>query len=248
MRPAPEAMQDEDQAVDRDAWQRALASGAGAPPRATDERIRAEARRALVPHTGRWWLPASLAASLLLAVMIVQWQYEEIRAPTLVTESDVATATVPGAEANAAPATAADAAASLAPMDAPPAVEPQVARRESPAAQVPAPSIELPAPTAFPDEPAAPPPAREREAREHAAPVAEAAPAGKAEAVPVAGSRIGMLQATGKARADARMPEEWYAEIEKLRAEGRDEEAEAELKRLEQAHPGWLEKHLAQQR
>jgi outer membrane protein assembly factor BamD (BamD/ComL family) len=37
-----------------------------------------------------------------------------------------------------------------------------------------------------------------------------------------------------------RTPEEWYAEIEALREAGRIEEAEAELTRLEAAHPGWL--------
>jgi outer membrane protein assembly factor BamD (BamD/ComL family) len=39
-------------------------------------------------------------------------------------------------------------------------------------------------------------------------------------------------------------PEAWYAAIEKLRAQGRLEEAERELERLEKAYPGWLEKHL----
>jgi hypothetical protein len=44
--------------------------------------------------------------------------------------------------------------------------------------------------------------------------------------------------------ASARSPEAWYAEIEKLRAAGRIEEADRELERLEKAYPGWLEQYL----
>jgi len=46
--------------------------------------------------------------------------------------------------------------------------------------------------------------------------------------------------------AGRRPPEEWYADIEALRAEGRIEEAESELERLETAWPGWLERHHPQ--
>ncbi|MGQ0429513.1 MAG: hypothetical protein ACT4UQ_06250 [Gammaproteobacteria bacterium] len=246
-------MQDEGKPVNREAWRRLLARGGGEPPRATDERIRAQARRALIPRAGRWWLPASLAASLLLAVMIVQWQYEEIGAPALMTESDVATRTEPAEEAGAAPEpapqAAADSAATVTPRSVAEAFPQQEVRRESPAAESPAAALErAPPPPLLQDGPAVSPPAREGEASEQRAPAAAPVPAGKAEAIAVTGSRIGMLQASGKERADARTPEEWYAEIEKLREEGRDEEAEAELKRLEEAHPGWLEKHLTEER
>ncbi|MGH8203264.1 MAG: hypothetical protein ACREST_01560, partial [Steroidobacteraceae bacterium] len=50
-----------------------------------------------------------------------------------------------------------------------------------------------------------------------------------------------------EARARLRSPEDWYAEIEKLRAEGRVEEADRELERLEKAYPGWLKKQLEKQ-
>lgn len=210
-------MQDDDKPIDRDAWRRVLQHGDGEPPRATDERIRAEARRALAPHTGRWWLPASLAASLLLAVLVVQWQYEETFSPAPVTESDVA----PAIE----PAPAADADSGKAPAE------------ES---FVPAPMMDMAAP------PAAPRP-REAEQRmesaELSAPAAKAGPArssGLAQSAPVVARQ---------ASADERLtPEQWYARIEALRAAGRDEEAEAELRRLEEAHPGWLERHLREQR
>ena len=39
-------------------------------------------------------------------------------------------------------------------------------------------------------------------------------------------------------------PESWYAYIEKLRAQGRTEEADRQLARLEKAHPGWVERYL----
>jgi hypothetical protein len=244
-------MQDEGRPVDREAWRRLLARGAGEPPRPTDERIRAEARRALAPRAGRWWLPASLAASLLLSVMIVQWQYEEIRAPALMTESDVAATAGPAAGRGDAPQpiplVLPDRAEDSVDEPAPEAFPQPKAHRETPAEELPAAAAELPPPPSVSfDLPAAP--AAERAAQEQRAPAAAPAPAGKAPSIAVTGSRIGALQASGRERADARAPEDWYAEILKLREQGRDEEAQAELERLEQAHPGWLEKHLAEDR
>lgn len=40
-----------------------------------------------------------------------------------------------------------------------------------------------------------------------------------------------------------RPPEEWYAEIRKLRAAGHVSEADEELARFKAAYPGWLEQH-----
>lgn len=231
-------MQDEEP-IDREAWRRALARDAGEPPRATDERIRAEARRVLAPHTGRWWLPASLAASLLLAVLIVQWQYEEIRSPAPVTEFDMA----PPAAREAAPPAASPA-------------EPAAA--DAAAAPMPAPAEERFVPPPRMEAPAAPAPA----AADRAAPVqlaepeadARRQPAGRAAMVPaqenaasaVTGLRqIGDLRSQEAAAAKPRTPEQWYAEIEALRKAGRNAEADAELARLEEAYPGWLEQHVA---
>jgi hypothetical protein len=45
----------------------------------------------------------------------------------------------------------------------------------------------------------------------------------------------------------ARTPEAWYAQIEKLRAAGRVEEADRELEQLKKAYPGWLEQYLKKQ-
>src|SRR5512134_854344 len=127
MRRRTEDMEPEqDPPIAREPWQRLLRERYDAPPEVTDARIRQAARRALTPRPSRWWLPASLAASVLLAVMLVQWQYGEERAPAYVTESDVA------APMSAAP-TAADAGAVAAderilnapePAVAPPSVPP----------------------------------------------------------------------------------------------------------------------------
>jgi hypothetical protein len=218
-------MQDDDNLPDRDAWRRVLQRGAGAPPRTTDERIRAQARRALAPHTGRWWLPASLAASLLLAVLVVQWQYEDIRSPALVTESDIAPA-----------------------ADRASAAEPLTGKTAAPAAAeetyVPAPAIELPALPAAPPAAgkAAPAAMPARQAEERAGSAELAAPSLRAESPPVTGvTQSASVHAREISADDAETPEAWYARIERLRAAGRNEEAEAELRRLEEAHPGWLE-------
>lgn len=217
-------MQDDDTPIDRDAWRRVLQRGAGEPPRATDERIRAEARRALAPHTRRWWLSASLAASLLLAVLVVQWQYEQIGAPEAVTESDVA----PTAE-NAAPAAAEELSVTAPTAELAPSAAPAAAAPPAPAAAGKTAPVAMPA----------------REAEQRAEPAEFAAPALQAESAPATGIARSAPVQTRAASVDERMtPEQWYARIEELRAAGRNEEADTEQRRLEEAHPGWLERHL----
>jgi hypothetical protein len=71
----------------REPWQRLLEEGSASPPGTTDARIRAAARRDLAPRGRRWWLPASLAASFVLAVFVVQSQFGTLRVP-LARESD----------------------------------------------------------------------------------------------------------------------------------------------------------------
>lgn len=218
---------EDDAPIAREPWQRLLRERYDAPPEVTDARIRAAARRALAPRPSRWWLPASLAASVLLAVMLVQWQYGDDRPPVYVTESDVA------APPSAAPA-AADATADAAVADAPaartnesalrmervPAMDGAVAPQS-----VPPPLLDLP---------------------RQSAPVQEVAPAAPVRAEDA--RSFGKLGAVKESEAAARDPEEWYREIEALRAAGRIEEADAELARLEAAWPGWLEKNHPQNR
>lgn len=232
---------DQDPPIAREPWQRLLRERYDAPPEVTDARIRQAARRALAPRPSRWWLPASLAASVLLAVMLVQWQYGDDPAPAYVTESDVAaplSAAPPAADAAAGDVasgeSAAESAGRVRELRQVPAVKPDIA-----APSVPPPLLDLPATLSRPE------PAREREAPTTAIEASEpaenavpAAPAGVAESRSL--GKLGALKESAEAPRD---PEEWYEEIEALRAAGRIEDAEAELARLEAAWPGWLDKN-----
>ncbi|MGH8130098.1 MAG: hypothetical protein ACRES3_04500 [Steroidobacteraceae bacterium] len=248
---------DKDQPFAREPWQRLLQDRADSPPEMTDARIRAAARRALAPRAARWWLPASLAASLLLAVLIVQWQYGDSDIAPIVSESDLAArARMPnGGEHDA--AAVADSSSMESVPNAQPARQAQVPRAEpdlaeeefapEPSARVGGPERDLKAASEVPAEEAgelAPPPVMDLPAQgaPAAAAQAEAAREGKlhAEARPDAPPGAAYTQTAAKLR----KPEEWYAEIEKLRAAGRIEEANRELERLKAAHPGWLERHL----
>lgn len=210
---------DDDKPIAREPWQRLLRERYDAPPEVTDARIRAAARRAYKSRATRWYLPVSLAASVVLAVMLVQWQYGDDRAPAYVSESDVA---APRAkEVREAPAARPEVSAPLAP---PPAeleeyvTQPATSReREAPAAAI---TTNEPLPNGTATAPA------------------------RAEA-PRSLGKIGGLSDSAAARRD---PEEWYEEIEALRAAGRIEDAEAEQDRLEAAWPGWLEKNHPQNR
>ena len=208
-----------DEPLDRERWRRLLDAGAGAPSRDTDRVILAEARRALSPHTSRWWLPASLVASLLLAVLLVQWQLEESSAPALVKESDV-----PSAPASS--ATNGEAMRRDAPVEAPAARTTSVPASDEARGLSP-PRVDT-APVAAPPPPSA---------------IGEPAAAAAAPAQAESTREPGTFQASKESVAARRNPEEWFAEIEALRAAGRIEEAEAELARLEAAWPGWLSSH-----
>jgi len=235
---------DPNEPIAREPWQRLLRERYDAPPEVTDARIRQAARRALAPRPSRWWLPASLAASVLLAVMLVQWQYGDDRAPAYVTESDVA------APMSTAPA-AADTGAVSTEERSSNAAEPTGQARVAPSvpaadaiapSSIPPPLMEVPK---YDSPPAA---AAERETPvtgiTAVAPAQSAAPAPPA---PAAESRsLGKFGALKDSTATPRDPEEWYEAIEALRAAGHIAEADAELDRLEKAWPGWLEKHHPQ--
>lgn len=223
----------DEEPLDRETWRQLLATGAGAPARETDRRILAEARHALVPRMGRWWLPASLAASLLLAVLLVQWQLEESAAPPLVTESDVLSAPVPSAmEIDGSGTSSSE----------------RMQERAGPAGAAPTvatPSTEIQAPAGQP-----PPPADH--APGAAAPASPVVREMKADAAAPARAEMAReskgIRAPGESGTTVRNPDEWYAEIEALRAAGRSAEADAELARLEAAWPGWLEERGQPQR
>jgi hypothetical protein len=224
---------EQDKPVDREAWRRLLEKGGDAPPALTDARIRAAARRALAPRARRWWLPASLAASLLLAVLLVQWQYGEQGPPAVISESDYA---APAAEDAASRQIAT---APLAPAE----------RREPSAGAPPAPSESRAA-----AEPSADAAKRERDAlseipvdadrrQEDAAQAAPVTPVTGVTQQSVTENGAGVVGELQESREVLPLPEDWYASIEDLRAAERHEEADRELERLEAAYPGWLEKN-----
>jgi hypothetical protein len=223
----------EQEPFDREAWRRLLGSDAGAPTKEIDRRILAEARRALAPRIARWWLPVSLAASLLLAVLIVQWQLADVGKPAAVTETDVP----------ATPATAASQDREV-PMELPnPAQRQQDSAKASAPVPVPVPRMDLP-----PMEPSIAP----VEAMPASA-VPAPAPAGKPavemheeraqkQADTESTGMLGSLTAK-ESHAESRTPEKWYADIQALRAAGHVQQADAELTRFKSRYPDWLEQH-----
>jgi hypothetical protein len=235
---------DQEPPFPRESWQRLLQDRADAPSETTDARIRAAARRAVAPRAARWLLPASLAASFLLAVVIVQSQFGDENKPTVVTERDFAApnnAAPPPATASPdlARDRAADSAAPARQESAPSELHYNVAPEEFPAdaeleldlgevtatgSRVSGPEQELKAASE----------ADSKEADEFAEKRADAAPMAAERASGITGTM------TAQPAAKARTPEAWYADIEALRKAGRIEEADAELARFEAAYPEWL--------
>jgi len=232
---------------DREPWRRLLGTESDAPAQGVDQLILAEARRAHRPRVARWYLPASLAASLVLAVLIVQWQLADSGAPALVTESDVLTTPAPAAAGDEAPAAATDLQLPRQDKLAKPAVEttpplfemPILESRRATVAEAPAAVPAAPAPAPARQEPVS---AREQSSAAKSTADAAAAPAG---------AQAESTMATGNFRAkessdEPRTPEQWYADIEALRSAGRIKEADAELALFKAAHPGWLERRQEQ--
>jgi hypothetical protein len=245
---------DQEPPFPRESWQRLLQDRADAPPETTDARIRAAARKAVAPKPARWWLPASLAASFLLAVLIVQTQFGNERKPAVVTEKDLA---APTAAASPPAALSPDLARELAADSAAPAQKESVpselhynvapedfpadADAESDLGEVAATGSRISGP--------------EHEMKAASEMDAEAdvppAPAGaeSADAAHEGGLWAGakreapVTAASAPTAVQVRTPEAWYAEIETLRKAGRNEEADAELARFEAAYPDWLKQH-----
>ena len=275
----------------REPWQKLLAEDDDGPPETTDARIRAAARRDLAPRGRRWWLPASLAASFVLAVFVVQSQFGTLRVPVM-SESDRGD----GGAIHARLIERENADAARPPGQAPAAAGTRHAKSDRPAesddygypdAEIAAdsagsgpriggPEREVQAANEMPRDMAASEdlryamPAPARSESPPATPTAAAAP----EDAPDAADRrkLGEVVVTGTKRPDTaatasqaprtnalveppatslirpppyeKTPEAWYAYIEKLRAQGKVEEADRQLARLEKAHPGWVERYL----
>jgi hypothetical protein len=90
---------------------------------------------------------------------------------------------------------------------------------------------------------------RNAESRSTAAPSASPAPSLKAEPAPATGvTSMRTPRAEEASVVLPRTPDQWYADIEALRAAGREDEAKAELEKFEAAYPGWLEQHRHEDR
>ncbi|HEX9706531.1 MAG TPA: hypothetical protein VGA24_02735 [Steroidobacteraceae bacterium] len=225
--------QDQEPPFPREPWQRLLQDRADVPPETTDARIRAAARKAVAPRAARWWLPASLAASFLLAVLIVQWQYGNDEVPAVVTEADLAPPAVdeapPAARMDSAPAQRKESPPRIAPFERAPvevAPEPE-ARLGGPEQDLKAASEMVAEETDETDE------TGETDEPDLGASLAESGFDSREAPRPAAAAQAGAL-------AKVRTPEAWYAAIAALRKAGRIEEADAELARFEAAYPDWL--------
>ena len=259
----------------REPWQRLLDDAEGGPPETTDARIRAAARRDLAPRFHRWWLPASLAASFVLAVFVVQSQFGTLRVPVtresdrgaggtlearIIDREEATEARPPGA-----------APSSQGKRQAEPRAEDEAdvyGYQESELAadsagagpMVGGPERELREAIERPQDSAAAATTREPQVMDLPPPapappaVADPKPEG-ARNTGVTGSRKRSPE-TAEAQLSTTLikpppfektPETWYAFIEKLRAQGKVEEAERQLERLEKAHPGWIARHLEEE-
>ena len=252
----------------REPWQRLLEESSDGPSQTTDARIRAKARRDLAPRGHRWWLPAALAASFVLAVVIVRSEFgnegEQAREPGHSPTAAAASKEKPRAEAESDVYGYADSElgqedAGTGPLVGGPERERRAAS-EAPEERMEADSPTTRAESSFAAEPppaVAPPVAMQR----------AAAPAAKE------GKKLDQVIVTGSSAREAKAPaswtpthvaapvdnvqprsagggagnpapEAWYAAVEKLRADGRTQEADRELEKLKKAYPGWLEPHL----
>lgn len=256
---------DDEAPFPREPWQRLLVESQDGPPETTDARIRAAARRDLAPRGQRWWLPASLAASFVLAVMVVRSEYGTIRRPVVVESAEVGDSAID--------ARLIERGAGQAPREegqSPSAAQAKAKRaRETVAAdaygyqdaetgtedagtgpRVGGPEHELRAASELPGETASDEASRlDVPRREQAldnitvtanrrAASSESVPA----AAPPAAATSGFVGATDLPVPPS--PEAWYAQIRKMIAEGRRTDAERELAALRKAYPDWAAKNV----
>jgi len=227
---------DDEANVPRGPWRRRLEDPADGPPETTDARIRAAARRDLTPRGPRWWIPAALAASFVLAVVIVRSEIgtggripiattkrggDAAMDARIIDRNEGEQAREPG-QAPTAPSRERSKQREDAEPDAYGYADSELGEETAGTGPlVGGPERELRAASEMPEE---------RSQPDAAAPADNAQP-----------------QAAG-AIATLPTPEAWYAAIEKLRSEGRSAEADRELERLKKAWPGWLEAHLAKEK
>lgn len=263
----------------REPWQRLLDDTSDGPPETTDARIRAAARRDLAPRFHRWWLPASLAASFVLAVFVVQSQFGTLRVPVAresdqgaggaitarIVDREEAKEARPSGAAPSAPGKRAAQAREEAEADAYGYPDSELAADSAGAGpMIGGPERELKEAMELPQESAAasqprvvtdlpsPPPAAGNEDAEDLSNVVVPGSRRRHEEIAVTASEVQAQGVAATPPATTRVrpppfektPETWYAYIEKLRTQGKVEEADRQLERLERAYPGWVERYL----
>ncbi len=242
----------------REPWKRLLEHAADAPPETTDARIRANARKALVPHGARWWLHAGLAASFVVAVVLAQTMFsgrgKGVGGDSLIGESKIDVSVVDRSKAISPPPPPAAASEPLRREAVRPEGEAafveddyedeaavgEVAEVEGTDSRIGGPERERRAASESPEEQYDATPATAEESKELSNVVVTGSRAEVAaeESTPSAGSIASVDQASWR-----QTPEEWYARIVALRKAGSNTEADAELKRFEATWPDWMKKH-----
>ena len=242
----------------REPWKRLLETSGEGPPETTDARIRAASRRDLVPRGRRWWLPASLAASFVLAVLVVRSEFGTIRRP-LVDESDrVESIAIHGRivdrEKAQEPRAPGQSPTARPKMELPRAAETEdeelgagdsefAADAGGMASHVGGPEREAKAASEVPEEVLANTPVQIDLPTERSS-AAAAPPAAAADKAQASGeTALGESAERRSSFVQPATPEAWYTAIEALRKAGRNAEADAELARFEAAYPGWIKQH-----
>jgi hypothetical protein len=217
---------DDEAPFPREPWQRLLGESGDRPPETTDARIRTAARRALAPRSRRWLLPASLAASLVLAVMIVYPEFGAIRRPVL-TESAASGESPAATPPRAAPARKSAGPEEYGDLDAETSAE-----DAGIGPRVGGPEHELRAASELPAE-------ATTDVETVAAPgMPTDVPAPRAESAAPLSARTAETRALTEEPVP-KPPEAWYAEIRRMFAAGHRDAAERELERLRKAYPEW---------
>ncbi len=224
---------DEETGIPRAPWQQLLDGANELPPESTDARIRAAARRDLAPRGRRWWLPASLAATFVLAVLVVRSEFGtggRARMPTQRGgESAIDARLIDRHEGEQA----------REPGRSPAAAAPQPAKQRA----KPEPDVYGYADSETGQEDAGTAPrigGPERELRSASEMPADAAAADEPAPAGDAPPATGALAAAPATAAELPAPRDWYDRIVALRKAGRFAEADAELARFEAAYPRWL--------
>ena len=248
---------DDEAPFPREPWQRLLGESPDGPPETTDARIRAAARRDLAPRGPRWWLPASLAASFVLAVMIVRSEFGTLQRPLRV-ESDVAGDSAIDArliergagpearESGRSPSAAAQRAQRARPQAVPEDYGYDGAETGTEDAgvgpRVGGPEHELRAASELPGEATSSEETRIDSLKRQEALESATADESKPASAPPSVSSAALSGNTDQPVPPS--PELWYAQIRKMIAEGRRAEAERELEALRKAYPDWAAKNV----